>query len=690
MDRESGVSFNINYLKESAANLADVHAVSTYSKNIRPVKPILEESKEVLNIAYRVLSGLAKKNQDLSVAAEWLIDNFYIIQEQIVQVQEDFPKEFQRRLPALSGGDHEGLPKVYELILNYLLLTDNLVDEEVLTDYVQEYQQHVTLTLGELWAIPIMIRLILVQNLSKKASRILDRKKIWREVNELISKKSESDIHEPGKLINTLSGWMAKYDKSDEHITVLIELYNQLQQAGLLQEEQKRWFNYRFKQLDITADEAMRIDAQRQSRLQVSIQNAVITLRESSETNWSGFVEECSIVDQILRLDPYGAYADMNFETRDRYRRVVERLSRYSGKSETDVAEQVLISAEDQTRLNEENDDDTDSLFNRSEVKEHIGYFLTGEGYRKLASDLGYRMPYREKIQFELEKRPFWYIASIIFSTIILMIILWFVTDAISESPFIATSVLLVSLLPALDLSVSAFNRFFVFLLPPRKLNKMDFRDRIPDASRTMVVVPTMFSSAEDVRNQVNRLEIRSLANPHPGLQFALLSDFKDSVNESDPKDQEILDAARQAISELNKKYSSTYGDKFFVLHRDRLWNKAEGVWMGWERKRGKLEEFNRLLCEPDSETTYSFMAGDFIESLRQGNINYVITLDSDTKLPPDSAIRLISTISQENHFGICNHSAQDFHSAINGTENVVFQNIFRKCWPGPLFDGCL
>ncbi|MDZ7757971.1 glycosyltransferase family 2 protein [Rhodohalobacter sp.] len=690
MDQESKISYNINYLKESATNLAELHSVSDSSKKIRPVKPILENSKKILVNAYRILSGMAKQNKDLSPAAEWLIDNFYIIQEQIVQVSEDFPREFQRNIPALANGEYEGLPRVYELIMNYLLHSDNLVDEEVLIHYIQHYQQFETLKLGEIWAIPIMIRLLLIQNLSEKASRIIDRKEIWKEVNELISKKNENDINEPGKLISSLSDWIEKYRNTDENVLALIELYNQLLQAGLLQEEQKRWFNYRFKKLDLSIDDAMRIDAQRQSRLQVSIQNAVITLRESSETNWSDFVEECSIVDQILRLDPYGAYSNMDFETRDHYRRVVERISRHSGNSETDVAEKVLILAEDQGRLNEQGEGDLDSLYNRSAVKEHIGYYLVGKGYRNFASDLGYRMPFRERFQKWFEKKPFWYIATIIFHTIVLMVILWLVTDAISESPFVAISVLLVSLFPALDLSVSAVNRFFAFLLPPRKLNKMDFRDSIPDAFRTLVVVPTMFSSVEDVRDQINRLEIRSLANPHPGLQFALLSDFHDSLNETEPVDQEILDAAKQAISELNEKYSSAYGDKFFVLHRDRIWNESEGVWMGWERKRGKLEEFNMLLSDPNAKTTYSFIAGNLMESLQRDKVNYIITLDSDTKLPPDSAINLIRTIAHPLNRAFYNQEKKRITSgyAIIQPRISIPPASARKTWFSKIFSG--
>jgi len=690
MSEGEKISYNINYLKESAENLAEIHSVSKSSKKIQPVKPILEDSKKVLINAYRILSGLAKQNQDLSPAAEWLIDNFYIIQEQIVQVQVDFPRQFQRNLPSLSVGEHEGLPLVYELIMNYLIHTDNLVDEEVLTQYIQHYQQARTLNLGEIWAIPIIIRLILIQKLSEKATHVLFRKKIWKHAHEFIEGIDKTEIGEPGSLISSLSKWVEKYSSGEEKVLVLNELYNQLQQSGLLQDEQKRWFTYRFKQLDVTVEEAMRIDAQRQSRLQVSIQNAVITLRESSETNWTEFVEECSIVDQILRLDPYGVYKEMDFNTRDRYRRSVERLSRFSDHAETAVAEQALIMAEDQGRINEESDTDSDSLFNRSVIKEHIGYYLVGAGYSELVSTLGYRMPFRERIQKVLERQPTLYIFSIVLHTIVLMIVLWFATDAISESILIATSVLIVSLFPALDLSVSAVNRFFAFFLPPRLLHKMDLRDRIPDQFRTIVVVPAIFSSPEEVVDQLNRLEIRALANPHPGLQFAILSDFRDSKYETEPEDKGILEAAKNRITELNEKYSSVYGDKFFFLHRDRLWNEKEGVWMGWERKRGKLEELNLLLCDPESETSYSFFAGNFIESVQGEKVKYVITLDSDTKLPPDSAIKLVRTISHP-----LNHAFIDKHKKRVTAGYAIIQprisippSSARSTWFSRIFSG--
>ncbi|REL37729.1 glycosyltransferase 36 [Rhodohalobacter sp. SW132] len=641
MRENPGVSFNIGFLKKSADKLAENHLSLENGNQHRPIKPVLEESRQVLEESYRELSKLAKSNKEISPAAEWLIDNFYIIQEQIVQIGIDFPKEYQKSIPLFKDGEFKGLPKVYELVLNLMNHTDNIVDMDVLTHYVQKYQEGRTLMQGELWAIPIMIRFILIEKLAQKASRILYRKSVRTEVNDLLSNLDEERQEEPGVFSNVVSEWLSANSGNGEPLQ-LVEIYNQLQNRGRLWDEQKRWLTFRFRQYDMTLEEAMRIEAQKQSRLQVSIQNAVNSLRQSSETDWSDFVEECSVVDKILRLDPAAIYSEMDFQTRDSYRRVVEGLSRRTDYGEREIAEQVLLMVEE---ADDEQKDD-DPLGNTSFARQHVGFYLKGEGYPELAKKLGYRMSFREKVRGLLERNTAWYVMMVFLSTIILMMILWVATGSMSNSTLIAALVLAVALFPALDLSVSGVNRFLAFLLPPRILPKMDYKEGIPEESRTLVVVPTLFTSPQDVHRQIENLEIRSLANPDPAFQFILLSDFIDSPKKEMESDKAILNAAYEAIEALNKKYRSNYGDKFFFLHRERLWNEQEGAWMGWERKRGKLEEFNRLLFDPAAETTYTHIGGDFKESIGMLPVKFVITLDSDTKLPPDSARNLVRTIA--------------------------------------------
>lgn len=635
------VSFSHKKLKESATHLAESQLAAINGNDVVRIKSILDESRRELTDAYRTLSRLAKMEQDLSPAAEWLIDNFYIIQEQIVQVKVDFPKEYQVSIPALTHGEHKGLPRVYELILDYLTLTDNLLDPEVLTTYLKNYQEIKTLMIGEIWAIPIMIRLILIQRLAEKASRIIYRKNIHKNVQNIIQKLERTEHKEPGVTNNVISNWLKNKPREGAHIH-LIELYQQLEMAGLLLEDQKRWFSYRFRQLDMSLEEAMRIEAQKQSRIQVSIQNAVISLRLSSEMDWSEFVEDCSILEQILSLDPAGIYKRMDFKTRDSYRRTVERLSRRSEKSETETAEQVLLFAEG--KVSEAGREASEKT--AEDLKRHVGYYLVGEGFDDLVDKIGYKMPAMERIVRFMERNTWIYTLAIALHTAALMLILWLTIGAFSTSTLTITILFLVTFFPALDLSVSSVNRFFAFLLPPRILPKMGYKEFIPNESRTIVVVPTLLQSKENAVHQVEALEIKSLANPDESIQFALLSDFNDATEKEMPSDSDIVQAAKNEIAKLNKKYKSKFGDKFFLLHRERLWNRAEKKWMGWERKRGKLEEFNRILQNADEETSYKWIEGKFLETIKVHSVRYVITLDADTKLPPNSARDLIRTIS--------------------------------------------
>jgi cyclic beta-1,2-glucan synthetase len=688
MRDKTRVSFNIGFLRESAINLAENHSVTGRAKKIYPIRQILDESRNTLLDAYRILSKLAKSDKELTPAGEWLIDNFYIIQEQIVQIGLDFPKEYQKSLPKLENGEHKGLPLVYELMLNFLTHTDNVIDSDVLMQYVQSYQEVETLKQGEIWAIPIMIRLILIEKLAEKASRIMYRKKLKIEIESLIQEINKEESQEPGSMINKLSSWIKSSDGLSDNPLIFIELYNQLQTSGLLYEEQKRWFNYHFRKFDMPLEEAMHIEAQKQSRLQVSIQNAVVSLRNTSETDWSEFVEECSVIEKILRLDPSGYYPEMDFQTRDSYRRVIERISRRSGLTETEVAEQVLLMVEEQPSSADRGE--SDSIHDRSFVKDHVGYFLAGDGYEALTEKTNYVMPLRERVNRLLEQHSMIYLSAIILNAVVLMVVIWLATDTISKSPFLTVAVLLVSLFPALDLAVAGVNRFFAFFLTPRILPKLDYKEGIPDHSRTMVVVPTMFSSPQDVQKQIEKLEIRSLANHEPSLQFALLSDFRDSDEKETESDRLILEQAEKSIQELNQKYKSQFGDKFYLLHRERLWNELEGKWMGWERKRGKLEEFNSLLCDLTSKTSYCVISGDFQQSINRADVKYVITLDSDTKLPPESAKNLIRTISHPLNRAIYDPEKKRItsgYSIIQPRISITPESA-RKTWFSKIFSG--
>ncbi|MCH8534813.1 MAG: glycosyltransferase 36 [Flavobacteriaceae bacterium] len=634
MKEQLTVSYNMNFLKESALSLAKIQKGSRILNKIRPIQPILEESKATLTATYRTLSKLIKTDQEISPASEWLMDNFYIIQEQIVQIGIDFPKAYQKKIPVLSLGELKGYPRVYEIVLHLLTHTDNVITNDVLLKYIHCYQKEESLQLGELWALPIMIRLFLIQILAKKATRILNHLSVKSEVKKFVSEIEKEDLQEPGAFSHAISGW-TKIHSHPSRLKYLVELYNQLQVSGLLMEEQKRWFNYHINQYEITLEDALRQEAQKQSRLQVNIQNAVISLREIAATDWSDFVEESSVIESLLKQDPSGHYTEMDFQTRDSYRRTVERLSRYSIYTETEVGNFALELAKAQSDNKDKNS-----------IKQHVGYYLVAEGYNELIDKIRYNIPFRERIHRALETYFPLYLLLISLFTLSLLGVLCLATGVFSYTLPWIIAVMLIAFFPALDLSITTIHRFFSFFLPPRILPKMNYKEKIPQNSRTLVVVPTIFTTSKDALRQIDAMEIHYLANSEDSLQFALLSDFTDANKKHIKVDEVILKTAEKAINQLNTKYPSCYGDRFFMLHRERLWNPSENTWMGWERKRGKLEELNNLICNPNSVSSYCWLAGNFLNSIKTTPVQFVITLDADTKLPPGSAKKLISTIA--------------------------------------------
>lgn len=630
MSTEKTIYYNKKHLEEAIRQLAGQQIRTRDKKPLQPVKPILENAKNILTRTYRELARSARQNMKLSSAGEWLVDNFYIIQEQLVQLNEDLPPTYYNNLPKLKEGEFKGYPCVYELVQQLALASDNIIDQDNSTTIIQSYQEIEPLEIGELWAFPILIRLVLIERLAEKSEQLYRRRKIYDRVDEILADISKSAIEEPGFIIRRLSDITSSDNPEEQFLTILAHRF---QAAGLLTDTERNWFDYKFRYWNSSLEDQLRIEAQRTSRLHLSIQNAISSLREVSETDWSEFVESCSVVERLLKHDPPGYYSQMDFQTRDRYRKVVEKLSANSMHSEQDVAQQLLQLAEKGAHK-----------YGEEHKQGHIGYYLIDEGYEKLIKAVKYRMPLDEKIQRWIGKHPLAFFTCIGLHVLLLLGIVGFVTGLHQAPGWLKVLSFAVAFFPALDLSVVSINRFFSLWLPPRVLPKLQWKHNIPKQYRTVVVVPTLFSSPQDVRDQFEMLEIRSLANPDHELQFIMLSDFTDADVEHTPSDKAILNTARQQVIQLNRRYSSSFGDKFFLFHRKRLWNPAQNKWMGWERKRGKLEELNQLLRSVKKENSFITKSDDFLHSIERTPVTYVITLDADTKLPPGSAVDLIRT----------------------------------------------
>jgi cyclic beta-1,2-glucan synthetase len=580
-----------------------------------------ESNHRFIAAAYQTIADAVRHGDAISSAAEWVIDNYHIIEEQLREIREDLPRRFYDELPKLEHGNWAGFPRIYDLAHELVVHTDSSLNQDLIVSFVQAYQRTADLTSGEIWAIPIMLRLVLVENLRRLCAHIL------------VSR----DLREQAATISRL--WLSEQSTAGgaplplESPTLVVHLLDCLRESnpersGVCLAEVAQ----RFGQPHEAVDELVRLEHQRQAADQVSVGNIITSMQLLSGLDWKSFFEQVSPIERILRQDPAGVYAEMDFGTRDQYRHEVERIAKRCRICETKVASAAIGCANEADRREE-----TDLR------RRHVGYTLIDDGRAELESLLGYRLRFHEWTTRLIRRHAeLFYLGGIWLLT--LAGVAW-VAAAVAMQETAGKTVWLAGLLalvPASEFAVTLINVAVTHLLKPRALPKLEFVDGVPTRFQTLVVIPTLLTSEKSLHAHIERLEIHYLANPEPGLQFALLTDFTDARQEEMPVDAPLLARARTAIADLNARYTGPEGERFLLLHRPREWNPMQQVWMGWERKRGKLLELNRLLR--GARDTLFLDADKAIERLR--GIKYVITLDADTRLPHGAAKRLIGTLA--------------------------------------------
>jgi len=606
-------------LSEHAVEVARAHGEPTLDVKPGPLQKRFADARERIEEAYEVLSRALEKKREPSPAEEWLLDNSHIVEEQIREVDEDLPRGYLVELPRLSKGAMRGYPRVYGLCLDYLRHTDGRIDMPTLASYVLAYQTVRPLTIGELWAIPIMLRVGLVLAVGALASSEVAERDRER-ADEWAARVIEHG-HTPEKVASVLS----RLEKDDAPVTapLLVELLRHMREHDAPLGTAGDWIAAQCARMGTTPDELTRKQHLRRAANQVSVGNAITSMRAIGALDWNAFFERTSTVEELLRTDPSGHYAAMDVATRDRYRHAIERIARRSKTTERGVTEAALALAK--------------------KHDEHVGAYLVGPGRRTLERKVRYRARFEELVTRPIVSHPGpFYFGAIVFFTVAACTF-----AAICGAAFAphATLVVLVALFafPASEMAVTVVNSVVVAVVPPRILPKMSFDRGVPKDQRTLVVVPALLDRPETVRELLEALEIRSLANLDENLHFALLTDFADHHSESRDDDAELLALAKNGIAELEARWEHPGEHRYMLLHRKRVENERQRKWMGWERKRGKLEELNRLLRGGGEETTYSVVTAprELLESVR-----YVITLDADTELPRDTARKLVATMA--------------------------------------------
>ena len=511
---------------------------------------------------------------------------------------------------------------------------------------MRAYQQVAPLTIGELWAVAITLRLALVENLRRLAVGIVRAREEREQADKIADRLLELATRRPEGLVALVSERFGKREKIPQAFVVQLTQRLREQDPSLMPVIE--WLEKQLAWQATSIEQIIHAEHQRQAATQVTVGNIITSMRLLSTLDWRDFFESVSLIEPLLGADPAGAYAKMEFATRDRYRHVIERISKRTRANELEVARTAVELAAKAVKTDESprEDKDTTERYLRQPPESHVGYYLVDAGLPQLEQSFAYRPKLIDSLRrFICDHASGAYLGTLAFLTLLVVTLL--VLGAYFSSPTPAGAVAswtllitatLLALIPASDLALSVLNWDVTHFFPPRLVPRMETTTGIPEAACTMVVVPTIFSSESQVKSLVERLEVHYLANQCPQIYFALLGDFPDADTEETANDAWLLEIAAAGIAELNYRHSKGEPLRFHLFHRRRQWNPGEGRWIGWERKRGKLEEFNRLLR---GATDTSFIVKTTDDALL-GGVRYVITLDTDTQLPRDAARKLV------------------------------------------------
>ncbi len=573
----------------------------------------------------------AVRRHAASPAAEWLLDNYYLIEEQLLIVGNDLPPHYAAELPRLIEGPLAGFPRIYEALLALIAHTDSRIDEETLVGFIEAYQEHSALTIGEVWAVPILLRIAIVDNLRRLSRQSTEAMLAELSANAWAERLTMAAEKDPASVTELVAEIDAEPGTDAERF--LLRLSRRLGDLDPGSEQIGAWLEHRLAEAGVSLDRAAILDQQLQAANQFSIANAISTVRFLDALSWREFFEQVSVVERTLHGDPARVYAVMDFLSRDRYRHSIEGLARRSGRSELAVATEAI-------RLGSE----AFAADPSDEARGHVGWWLIGPGRYEFERLLEYPPTTREKVYRSL-LAPRGLIFGGILAGLTALFVALLCAYALSQgaSGWRLVLIGLLGLLPLSEAALTVTNRLSAALFPPRVMPKLDARTPVKDEHRTLVVVPALLTSVNGVRAVVENLEVAYLANRDANVGFGLLGDLKGGPEAEQEGDARVIEAAVRGIAELNERYELEHGMRpFHLLVRRRTYNEDEKSWMGWERKRGALVELVREMRD-ERDTTFATKLGD-VEFRR--SCKFVITLDTDTVLPRDGARRLISTIA--------------------------------------------
>ncbi len=621
-------------LERHAEELAKAQGKVGRKRSVRMVSKRVENRYKSILETYENLNRDAASAFPIPPAAEWLLDNFYIIEEQKNVVIKEL-SESRNQVPVLADGPYSGFPRIYSIAVEIVSHVDGNANERIIKDFITAYQRYTFLSVEELWLLTLMIKAALLEKLWVVCRKMDTTRRDWYRAQEIAGmiKGFQQDC-EPFK--EQISGL-------DELSPAFVEfLIRKLRKEGSKTLWMIDCIDSILVQKSANTDSYISMDHHNQAVNQVSIGNVISSLRALSGYDSTALFESLSEVERLLRQDPSGIYPQMDFNSRNYYRNVIVDLAKKYETTEINIA-----------RLSCQYALESD-IAEAQSLRRHVGYYLTGKGQINLVQDFGKKhSSSSESISPAKRQTVKSFIAVIMALSLVfaaLAVIYGFGRETgISKVLVLVLGVL--GLFPASEIASTLVNSVLSRIIKPSRFAKLELKQGIPQELATMVIVPTLIPNVKRTLELIDNLEVFYLANKGENLYFSLVGDFKDSAEEALPEDAEIIRNALTRIEQLNKKYPRKDASIFYFMCRKRQFNEKQQKWMGWERKRGAIIEINRVL-RGNKETGYVHLSSP-LDCIPR--VKYVITLDADTQLPLEAAKQLVGTIAHPMNSAVYN-----------------------------------
>ena len=660
----NGALLDKEQLQKHLEKIAVSHNLNNKSnKNTYPIPQMLQNF-EFIKEVYKLLNEHVKLGITIHPAGEWLLDNFYIIEETVKQVEKELTVKKYTNFIGIANGSYEGFARVYVLASEIVAYTEGKIEKNDLIKYIESYQTKRTLNMDEIWNIGLFIQIAIINNIKEVCEKIcssqIQKYKVENIAERLIENKSKSDIKFTD--VNHIS----KYAFKDMRYSFVEYMAYTLKRYGKKGYQYLKALEEMVEMTGSTVSDIIKKEHFDIAVKKVLMSNYITSIKKIQRIDFLEIFQKLNGVEEILNNDPANVYSKMDYKTKAYYRNKIKEISTKTKISEIYIAKKIL---------------EISNKSPKNTKQEHVGYYLIDNGIDELYEQLNYKL----NKKMDSNKKTKIYILAITLFSIIISALMSLTLN--SKNSWILIISFIVFLIPASEIVIQIIQYILSKFVKPKMIPKIDFSNGIDKQNETIVVIPTILKSKEKVRELMNKLEVFYLANKSDNIYFELLGDCSESKNEEEKFDKEVVEEGVKQANKLNQKYNKNEKPIFHFLYRSRVWNNSEGCYLGWERKRGLLNEFNNYMLNINKG---SFRVNTLEENNPIENLKYVITLDADTDLILESAFELVGAMAHilnkpiiDKNKNIVTNGYGIIQPRVGVNLDISYKNLFTKIFAG-------